>query len=309
MKRFFRKISILAIVLVAVNLFFLFAIPKDNNAYLCEYAHKMQLLSDTTSQPRVIMIGGSNIAFGIDSKEIGDSLRCRIINLGLHAGIGIRYPLEDCLKYIRNGDVVVLQFEYENFFGGDNGEPETFPAFMVATDWRNLSQLNVYQWKNILAGMPSEAVVSMKRLVGFLLRGSFDSPVVNEKFTYVKSGFNEYGDEVSHISYPNAQYVSSGKPNTRQVNRGFIDWLAETIGQYEQAGAKVVLLPPVCIESHLRVSYNDHIEKALARLNHPYLVRPDSMALNDSCMFDKVYHMNEEGIRQNTRTIIKSLAL
>lgn len=307
MKRFIIKITILTIALVSVNLFFLFAIPKDNNAYLCEYNHKIQLI-DTTSQPRIIFIGGSSIAFGTDSKMICDSLKCNVVNFGLHAGIGIRYPLEDCLQYVREGDVIILQFEYDNFFSGGNGNAETFPGFMVANDWRNYKQLNLNQWQNIIAGIPRESIKTIIRLTKFLLRGSFDSPSTNKHFAYVKSGFNEYGDEVSHVAYSNIKYVSSGKSNTTKVKSSFINWLAKTIQQYEQAGTNIVMLPPVCIKSHFKVSYNDNIEKALIEINHPYITCPASMVLDDSCTFNTGYHMNKEGIKQNTRNIIKYLS-
>lgn len=306
MKRFIKKITLLTIAFLAVNLCLLFAIPKDNNAYLCEYNHKIQLI-DTTSQPRIIFIGGSSIAFGTDSKMIRDSLHYNVVNFGLHAGIGIRYPLEDCLQYVRKGDIIVIQFEYANFFNGGNGEAETFPGFMVANDWRNYKHLNMAQWQNIIAGMPKESIESVTRLARYLLRGSFDSPTVNNKFEYVKSGFNEFGDEVSHKAYPSVKYVSSGKPNTETVKKSFMDWLADIIQRYEQAGANVVMLPPVCIESHFKVSYNDNIEKALGEINHPYITSPESMVLDDSCTFNTGYHMNKEGIRQNTRNIISNL--
>ena len=306
MKRFIKKITFLTIALVSFNFFLLFAIPKDNNAYLCEYIHKIQLI-DTTSQPRIIFIGGSNIAFGTDSKMICDSLHRNVVNFGLQGGIGIRYPLEDCLQYVRKGDIIILQFEYWNFFSGGNGEAETFPGFMVANDWRNYKHLNMNQWQNIIAGIPKESIKSMTRLAKYLLHGSFNSPSVNEKYAYVKSGFNEFGDEVSHIAYPSVKYTSSEKPNTKKVKRSFIDWLANIIQQYEQAGANVVMLPPVCIESHFKVSYNDNIEKSLIEIHHPYITSPASMVLDDSCTFNTGYHMNKEGIRQNTRNIISIL--
>ena len=306
MKRFIKKITILTIALVSVNLFLLFAIPKDNNAYLCEYSHKVQLI-DTTSQPRIIFIGGSSTAFGTDSKLIYDSLHYNVVNFGLHGGIGIKYPLEDCLQYVKKGDIIVLQFEYANFFNGGNGEAETFPQFMVANDWRNFKHLNMNQWQYIIAGIPKESIKSMIRLAKYLFRGSFDSPSVNKKYAYVKSGFNEFGDEVSHIDYPSVKYMSSEKSNTEKVKKSFIDWLADIIQQYDQAGANVVMLPPVCIESHFKVSYNDNIEKALIEINHPYITSPTSMVLDDSCTFDTGYHMNKEGIRQNTRNIISIL--
>ena len=306
MKKFIRKMTILVTALVAINLLLLCAVPKDKNGYLCEYKDKIQLL-DSVSQPRIIFIGGSSVAFGTDSKTIGDSLHCNVVNFGLHGGIGIRYPLDDALQYIGKGDVVVLQFEYGNFFSGGNGEAETFPRFMVENDWRNFDRLNFKQWEYILSGIPMEALKNLKRLAVFLLRGSFDTPTVNNKFMYVKSGFNEYGDEVSHLSYPSVEYSSSNKTNTKQVHSEFMSWLADAITKYEQAGATVIMLPPVCVESHFKATYNDNVEQALKEINHPYLVSPESMVVDDSCSFNTGYHMNEEGVRQNTTNIITTL--
>lgn len=306
MKRFIIKYSIFALIFIAVNVFLLFVIPKDNNSYLCEYNHKIHLMG-TVSQPRIIFIGGSNIAFGIDSKTLKDSLHLNVVNMGLHGGIGIRYPLEDCLQYVKKGDVVVFQFEYGNFLTNGNGNMETFPAFMVATDWRNCKNLNHSQWLNIIKGVPRESFRNVVRFAKFLICGSFDSSAINKNFDYSRSGFNEFGDEVSHIHYPNIKYVSSGKPSTKGVDEDFMDWLAKIILQYERLGVKLVMLPPVCIESCFKISYNDNISRALDSIHHPYIVSPWSMVLDDSCTFDTGYHVNKEGIRQNTANIIKSL--
>ena len=306
MKRFLKKSAILVLLFIAINLLLLLAIPKDNNAYLCEYNHKIELL-DSVSAPRLLFIGGSSLAFGTDSKTIGDSLHMNVVNMGLHAGMGIRYPLEDALQYIKKGDIVVLQFEYQNYFSGGNGESETFPAFMMATNWRNCMHLNYHQWVNIITGTPLQGIKNLKRFVkGFKGRG-YDSPTSNKSFAYVKSGFNRYGDEVSHLDYPSEKYVPSGNSQAKEVDTDFVQWLDKTISRYEQAGATVVLLPPVCIESHFKVAYNESIEKALSDVNRHYIVSPSSMVLGDSCTFNTGYHVNREGVRQNTANIINAL--
>lgn len=306
MKKFITKITLLLTLFAVFNMVFLFIIPKDKNNYLCAYNQKIHLL-EAIPQPRMIFIGGSNIAFGIDSKVIGDSLNYHVINFGLHGGIGIRYPLEDVLQYIRKGDIVVLQFEYGNFSGGDNGERETFPQFMVATNWRNAEKLNVEQWINVICGIPDFSFKSMVRLAKFPIRGSLDSPTENAKFAYIASGFNKYGDEISHLNYPDEKYKPTKKNNEKEIKVEFMNWLNETIERYEQAGATVVMLPPVCIQSYFHAQYNHHIEDALKAINHPYVVSPSSMALDDSYMFNTGYHINREGRQQNTQNIIRSL--
>ena len=62
----------------------------EQDGYLQAYNKKCQLLEDTPS-PRIIFVGGSNLAFGLDSQRIKDSLNINVINYGLHAGIGLKY--------------------------------------------------------------------------------------------------------------------------------------------------------------------------------------------------------------------------
>lgn len=66
----------------------------EQDGYLQAYNKKCQLLEDTPS-PRIIFVGGSNLAFGLDSQRIKDSLNINVINYGLHAGIGLKYMIDD----------------------------------------------------------------------------------------------------------------------------------------------------------------------------------------------------------------------
>ena len=119
-QKFILRFLLFVFAYIVLNSVLLFVIPKDNNAYLCEYNKKVHLLK-TIPQPRMIFVGGSNIAFGIDSKIISDSLNVNVVDFGLHGGIGIRIPFEDCLNYVHKGDIVIAQFEYEQFNNGGYG--------------------------------------------------------------------------------------------------------------------------------------------------------------------------------------------
>lgn len=306
MKRFVTKGLLIMLLFIVVNLVLILLIPMDKNAYVCEYNHKVELM-EMTQQPRIIFIGGSNTAFGINSKTIADSLQCNVVNFGFHAGLGIVFPIENCLQYIKKGDVVVMQLEYGNFFDGGNGEPETYPVFVKSTNWRYVHQLNFAQWCKVVSGMPRENIKGIVRLLRYPIRKSFDTPANGATFKYLKSGFNEYGDEVSHLNYPPKNINIYGEREKRTVNKEFMEWLNDMITKYEQAGASVIILPPVCVKSYFNISYNDNIGDALRSIHHSYIVSPSSMALDDSCSFDTGWHMNDAGIKQNTAHIIKVL--
>ena len=304
MKRFWLKGLLVVFLFVVANVLLLWGIPKDGNAYECEYNHKLELIA-STPQPRIILIGGSTVAFGTDSKRIMDSLHCHVVNFGLNKGVGIRYLLDDCLQYVRKGDVIVLQIEYDNFFNGGNGNVRDLTQLMIATDWRNATRLNAQQWSNVLQGVPAAVIGHINRLLKYPIRKSWDKPSNGNVF--FKDGFNEYGDEVNHLAFKGVGARATGRREEREVDTDFLQWFKDIVLQYEAAGAKVLMIPPVDVETCFREGYSDKLEPALKSIGRWYVVPPASMVLNDSCSYDGGGHVTKEGVRQNTGHLIEIL--
>lgn len=302
MRKFIRVMSTFVLVVLVVHLLLILPIPADRNHYLQEYNHKIKLLEQTSS-PRIIFIGGSNTAFGICSPAIVDSLERQVVNFGLHGGIGIRYPMEDALSYIREGDIVVLQIEYAHFFG-ETCNAETMPKLMAATCWRKAMGMTFSEWRAVVSGLPLLAFSNLKRLILWPFRGTLHSPTPSGYFKYTASGFNEYGDEVSHLNYPSIPYLYKGRKNHGHVDKEFCLWLQSCLNHYERRGATIVMLPPSCTESCLKASYSADIAEALRIIGYPYVTEPQEMTVPDSLSFDSGYHLNKEGVRLNTMKII-----
>ena len=306
MKRYLLKLLSIIALFVLIIALLVWCVPIDNNSYLMAYNRKKAFLS-TCPQPRIIFMGGSNLAFGLDSHMIQDSLHCNVVNMGLHGGIGIHFPIDDCQQQIRPGDIVILQFEYGNFFSGGNGEPETMPQLMMVTGWKNLNSLNTRQITNVVIGLPRLAASNAKRLIKYCISGSFDTPDNHAAFEYVASGFNEFGDEVSHWHLPPQGIETSGTLTSAAINQDFIQWLDQAIKQYENRGASVILLPPVCPESHFACCYHSNIEHALDSIGRHYIVSPHAMTVDDRYNYNGGYHVNRDGVTINTNRIIHLL--
>ena len=71
---------------------------SDDN-YLAAVLEKDRLIRSTPS-PKIILVGGSNLAFGIDSRMLRDSLNVNIVNMGLYAKLGLRYMLAQVKPYV-----------------------------------------------------------------------------------------------------------------------------------------------------------------------------------------------------------------
>src|SRR5678816_2773153 len=71
-----------------------------DDSYLAAVLEKDRLIRNTPS-PKIILVGGSNLAFGIDSKAIEDSLGLHVVNMGLYAKLGLKYMLAQVRPYIK----------------------------------------------------------------------------------------------------------------------------------------------------------------------------------------------------------------
>ena len=86
------------------------------------YKHQLAMLIDkrvmldARAAPRVILVGGSNLMFGVDSELLEQSLGVTVANMGVFGGLGLLAPLEVILPHVRKGDTVVLVPEYTLLF-------------------------------------------------------------------------------------------------------------------------------------------------------------------------------------------------
>lgn len=289
MKRFILKILAFALIPIGFYIYFIFAIPVPDDLYFIEYNKKMELLERVPS-PRIIFVGGSSLAFGLDSKRIQDSLKLPVINSALHAGIGLKFILDDAASYFRKGDIVFITPEYTHFDGGAYGESLTLPILLKATKWKKLNLLNKKQWYIFLKGIPD-------------LRKYAKMP----KEGYKASNFNEFGDEVFHWTIPDLPIPPSSYA-CNPLDEDFFMYFIEKVNEIEKMGCTVIISPCACRESLYNAYKNiDKIEKRLAELKRPFNTPARKHALDDSCAFDTDFHLNKKGVDIFTGMIIEEL--
>lgn len=112
MKRFIKNcIVFMAIAAVstvfAVFLFLLSIRPMYKYTFVASAGDKIRRL-ESIKRPKIILVGNSNLAFGIKSYMIEDELNMPVVNLGLHGSLGQRFH-EEMAKYnIGKGDIVIV---------------------------------------------------------------------------------------------------------------------------------------------------------------------------------------------------------
>lgn len=291
MKKFILKLVAFALIPIGIYIYFALFVPVPDDLYFEAYKRKCELL-DTTPSPRIVFVGGSNLAFSLDSKRVSDSLQLPVVNSALHAGIGLKFIIDDVTPRLREGDIVVVSPEYQHFDGGCHGESMTLPMVLKATGWKNLHLLNLKQWGVVLNGIPQFRKYQKVKM---------------DERTYIASNFNEYGDEVAHLALPGIEIPAPG-PAVTPIDEEFCEYFGRKLKEIDEK-CKVIVTPCVCRES-LYKAYKptiDKIEQKFVELGYPFNVATEKHALHDSCAFDTDYHMNKYGVEIFTDMIIEEL--
>src|SRR5438132_3489886 len=150
MKRFIRNLTLFLLVQLTIWIVVLWVYARCRpfgQHYMAASIDKQNLLSCQLS-PRIVFVGGSNVAFGVDSSEVRRRLGYHPVNMGLHIELGLNFMLKEAKSLLRAADVVVLSPEYE-LFGPDyagSGEIlytalEQHPGNIKFFSWHNLPPL------------------------------------------------------------------------------------------------------------------------------------------------------------------------
>jgi hypothetical protein len=306
MKKFLSnilKLSTLTIIILILSLFF---IPDKVSHYnlLGALIDKHTMIKKIASK-KIILLGGSNISFGINSEELAKKYKKPVINMALNAGIGLEYMVNDIKPYINKGDRLILIPEYENFYTDTfYGEMELVSiVFDVEPNSKQL--LNQKQWLYLLKYLPTYSAKKIKNAIPSLFNTPSDIVDV-----YHRNSFNEYGDAYIHWNLPNQSYSHLSPGNGREmVNEEVIQFLKKFKAFVATKDAELIIFPPVIDQT----SYDNQktiireSEKKLKANGVSFATDPINYRYDDSFFFNSYYHLNKTGVDKRTAQLINDL--
>ncbi|GHU71251.1 hypothetical protein FACS189450_06980 [Spirochaetia bacterium] len=255
---------------------------------------KHQRLANTVS-PRIVLIGGSNLAFGIDSKAIQDILNIPVVNTGIHAGIGLGRMLDDAAPFLHTGDIVVIAPEYSHFTSDWNGR---YAAYELIFDIHRYPLL----MHQPLYGPPVDFPVYVKNKLLSLI------PRQPNPLAYTRDGFNEYGDYVKHLEQEN-QPVTLAEP-IGEINTQYLSSFFKLVDHLTGQGIRVIITYP----SYEEISFQNStetihkIDTALrGKENITVISSPDNYCFPTRYFYDSAYHLNAKGREVRTEQLIQDL--
>lgn len=249
--------------------------------------------------PRLVFVGGSNVAFGIDSSTFEERLPYQPVNMATHVGVGRHWMIEDVRDEIREGDVVIVSFEYGLFRPQTTEWPNIIRALRIHP--ASVEALTWGQVREFLDDGIKTAGEYGRRGLKRLLRFDF-SPASPPNYAYTRAWFNKYGDNVGSLD-GRAVPKRFNEPHAySNITSDVIESVAEELNDFnrdcELRGARLFFTYAPLVESHYPAAEETlrrlH-EELEARLVFPILTTPEEMVVGEDFIFDSVQHLNQAG--------------
>lgn len=304
MKKFLTKIILFGLVAVTVFAVWVFVPnPLVVGNYFAAQKAKMARLAEL-KEPKVVLVGGSNLAFGFDSPRAERAWGRPVVNMGLHAGTGLRYQLNCVKPYVRKGDIVLVCPEYDQFCGEQMyGLRDLFYIVnnVEPTHWAFLSPRQIY--RNLAYVFLEEPKKAENVHIGRKYpEGDFGQ--YNPR--YCPLGFNACGDMIQHWSDVKTYEIRTGGFSVAIFNPESISDIKTFAEDVRSRGASVYLMPPGTYEYFVKTSteFMDFIKRELAAVGCPFVIDPEELAMPLTRLYDTPYHLNLDGVTYRTGLVI-----
>lgn len=309
-KRTVRRIVATALaVILAEQVFFLicgFGLPVQfGDTFMGELKSKYERLKETSGK-RIVLVGGSGVAFDCDSALMDDFFPSyEIVNFGMYAGLGTKAVMDLSENYIHEGDIVILSPEqgeqtFSDYFNGEYMWQAADGAFGMLRD------LKSENFEAMLGNFPRFALEKLN----YVMKGQ--KPQTDS--IYQKKSFNTYGDieldTCRENILPNGYDVNQKVRFTEDVVQlEFMDYMNDWAKRLEKKGA--VVWYRYCPVNKLSVEDMDDLAAydvfLRQKLDFPVIGNPENSLMEAEWFFDTNFHLNQPGKEVNTVQLIRDM--
>lgn len=308
MKKFFLRLSIFISIVIFILLvgMFLPATPRAKTSLLYAKIDKDSMLENTTGN-RLILVGGSNLSFGINSQLLKDSLNVNPINTGIQASLGLEYMIKEVVPFIKKGDVIVLSPEYNNFYGTFAYGGEVLCRMFFDVQLKKGNKSFVDNFSELSKEQMSKIIMYYPKYVSSKF-SPFEYLTIKKDPVYSRDSFNKYGDVTAHFNLPNENYLDLD-PINEEFNYKMIDVVKSFEKQVSMKGAKLFITFPA-IEKQSYENNKNQINNIFIKIkekNLSILGTPSEFVVSKDLTFNGYCHLNKQGMEVRTEQLIKEL--
>ncbi len=277
-------------------------LPKKKyspNDFLAAIIDKHTIL-EQHSAPKIVLVGGSNIAFGVDSQLLSDSLHKPVINMGLNAALGLDFMLKEVAQQLKPQDIVIVSPEYfltvDGYYKYKKKAGEIYPTATSFFLQNPKNEIDIYleNRQNIFKALFNKTKPTIDE---------------NEKTVYSRKSFDSKGDITAHLVLEKRKILTDRSQLEYKYWQG-IALLNKFNSEMKSKKVKVYF----CYPSYAKTEYLRNkiaINKLKKDINEdlelPILGSLNNFLFADSLFFDTIYHLGKNGRQQRTQKMLAFL--
>jgi hypothetical protein len=301
MKLLIQKIFSHAII-ISTFIIFIFYLSRSESVFLYtdNFKQKIKLISNRKSSS-IILVGGSSMAFGVDSKMLYDSIGLPVINMGLQGSLGMSIPLYYVSKYLKPGDIILFapeydQYQNENYLGEGMTPARVIlhadPEFLFYASYKELKKILPYSFPTLIEKLTIKTTNNLN-------------------LKKIDTSFNKFGDFVYHLNKKN-RVISNQVFNTKigsSFNYESISYINKINQEIKKRkGLMLISFQPILYQvGNNNLNPINKISNELRLSNIPVISIPENYFFNQNFIFEGAHHLNKKGREIRTKKLIKDL--
>lgn len=268
--------------------------PQYLGNYSASLLDKIERLKEVDN-PKIVLLGNSNLVYGIDSSMIEEELEMPVVNMGLHGGCGNAFHEEMAKIDVKEGDIYVLcHTEYTD-------EGIVNPVVMWITIENHLEL-----WKLLC---PRDIPVMVKAYPSYLKHCIDYWANENGNLPVARTSFNEYGDlavERHELIYE----FSEGNRECPEIDDATAQRINELNRYLEERGATLVVAGYPIAKGDFTADeeeYEQFQEQLEEKLDCEVISDFRDYMIDFSLFYDAQWHLTTEGAEMRTEQLISDL--
>jgi hypothetical protein len=294
MKLFIRKnllfwgIPIIFFILWQLPLFY-YDIKSDRIAkiYSKERLDSLKNISD-----KIILIGGSNLLFGIDKYMLEVKLKRPVVSLAHNRTDGISNMLKVASKVYRKGDIALISLEYGGLSKGSSGE-----------------LMDYY-----ISGNPLELIEYFFKIYLLDKAWALDQHSKNKYYSLeqeknIKAIYQSFNNELFLQGLTNENYRKLDSYSPTGISLTYSKKDKQIINDFIILDSiQIIGIHPILAKQILNLKNIENISKKIIdHLPIPYITEQSNYIFDTAYIFDYSFHLNKKGRELRTLKIVADL--
>lgn len=263
----------------------------------------------SVDEPKVIVVGGSSVAFGLDSRLFEELYGRPSVAFGLYGSFGVKVMMDLSKANIRSGDVVVLAPEISAeslslYFGAESllKATESRPDILTHIDFGNVGDVLGASW-----GFALTKLENIRTDAEFDLDGIYRSDVVNEYGEIDPELFPREGNVL-----PTGYLDEPVRYAAEDVSEEFVDYVNDYVAYCRMRGAEVYYsFAPVneraVVGDDPRADTSAYYAFLADNLDCEVISDPRDYIYDYRYFYDTNFHLNDSGVILRTVQLVRDL--